>query len=149
MPSWLQISNQRQKVAIYTADEHISQNISQLIETITIGQLFSNFYPLSLQEWFCKGSDSHLKRTTSLETFLSPIRNFKENKIIPTDILDEFYQIRIKKPIEKPKYSINLLRYALVLRYTSMQVYNILLEQLSVPYLTLLRKLHRDLLYNI
>lgn len=90
-----------------------------------------------------------MKRTTSLEIFLSPIRNFEENKIIPTDILDELYQIRIKKPIEKPKYSINLLHYALVLRYTSMQVYNILLEQLSVPYLTLLRKLHRDLLYNI
>ena len=41
------------------------------------------------------------------------------------------------------KYSVNLLRYALLLRYTSTQAYKLLLEQFPLPSLSLLKKLNK------
>ena len=71
-------------------------------------------------------------------------KNFRENKNIPTDILDELYQILLKKFIDKPKYSINILYCALLSRYTSTQAYKILLKKFPLPSSTfLLRKLNK------
>ena len=49
------------------------------------------------------------------------IRNFAEVKNLPDDILPELELIRHKKPVDKPKYSVNMLRYVLLLRHTSVQ----------------------------
>ena len=76
-----------------------------------------------------------------LENFPSYIRNFVEVKKLPDDILSELELIRYKKPVDKPKYSVNMLRYALLLRYTSVQAYKLLLQQFPLPSLSLLKKL--------
>ena len=56
-----------------------------------------------------------------LENFPTYIRNFVEVKKLSDYILSELELIRYKKPVDKPKYSVNMLRYALLLRYTSVQ----------------------------
>ena len=43
----------------------------------------------------------------------------------------------MKKPADRPKYSVNLLCYMLLLRYTSTQAYKLLLEQFPLPSLSL------------
>ena len=58
-----------------------------------------------------------------LENFPNYITNFQEAKNIPSDILNELQEIRFKKSVDRPKYSVYLLRYALLLRYTSTQAY--------------------------
>ena len=62
-----------------------------------------------------------------LENFPSYIRNFQETK----------------KPVDRPKYSVNLLRYVFLLRYTSTQAYKILLEKFPLPSLSILKKLNK------
>ena len=72
-----------------------------------------------------------------LEDFPNYIRNFQETQIIPSAILNELQEIRFKKPVDRPRYSVNLLCYALLLRYTSTQAYKLLLEQFPLPSLSL------------
>ena len=103
-------------------------------------KLFLNLSPVPLPEWFRNGSDCCLKRKSMLENFSNYIRNFQETRNIPSDILNELQEIRFKKPVDRPKYSVNLLRYALLLRYISTQVYKLLLEQFPLPSLSLLKK---------
>ena len=76
-----------------------------------------------------------------LENFPGHIRNFVEVKKVPDDILSELELIQYKKPVDKPKYSVNRLRYALLLRYTSVQAYTLWLKQFPLPSLSLLKKL--------
>ena len=78
-----------------------------------------------------------------LENSPNYIRNFQETKNIPSGIINQLHEIRFKKPVDRPKYSVNLLRYALLLRYTSTQAYKLLLEQFPLPSLSLLKKLNK------
>ena len=75
------------------------------------------------------------------ENFPSYVRNFFEVKNLPDDTLSELELIRYKKTVDKSKYSVNMLRYALLLRYTSVQAYKLMLEQFPLPSLRLLKKL--------
>ena len=49
-------------------------------------------------------------------------------------MLTELELIRYKKPVDKPKYSVNMLRYALLLRYPSVQAYKLWLQKLEETY---------------
>ena len=62
-------------------------------------------------------------------------------KKLPDDTLSELELIRYKKTVDKSKYCVNMLRYALLLRYTSVQAYKLMLEQFPLPSLRLLKKL--------
>ena len=88
-------------------------------------KLFSVASPILLPEWFWKGSDCCLRKKSMLENFPSYIRNFVEVKKLPDYILSELELIQYKKPVDKPKHSVNMLRYALLLRYTSVQSYKL------------------------
>ena len=74
-------------------------------------KLFLNSSPVPLPEWFRKGSDCCLKQKSVLENFENYIRNFQETRNIPSDILNELQEIRFKKPVDRPKYFVNLLCY--------------------------------------
>ena len=106
-------------------------------------KLFLNSSHVPLPEWFGKGSDCRLKLKSMLENFANYIRNFQETWNIPSDILNELQEIRFEKPVDRPKYSVGLLRYALLLRYNSTQAYKLLLEQFPLPSLSLLKKLNK------
>ena len=55
-----------------------------------------------------------------------------------------FIRTRSKKPNDQPKYSENMWRYVLLLRYASVQACNLLLQQFPLPSLSLLKKLTED-----
>ena len=78
-----------------------------------------------------------------LENSPNYIRNFQETKNIPSGIINQLQEIRFKKPVDRPKYSVNLLCYLLLLQYTSIQAYKLLLEHFPLPSLNLLKKLNK------
>ena len=54
------------------------------------------------------------------------------------EIFDEVKQLRYQK---SPVYSANMIRYALLLRYSSLQTYKLLKEEFKLPSVSLLRRL--------
>ena len=103
--------------------------LPQVSETVVVDKmlhvkLFSVASPIPLPEWFRKGSDCCLRKKSMLENFPSYIRllkltYFAEVKKLSDNILSELQLTRYKKPVDKPKYSVNMLRYALLLRFSS------------------------------
>ena len=83
-----------------------------------------------------------------IKNFPPYIRNFGDTdspdpKNIPRDILDELQNLKFKKNSDGPRFSPALMRYSLLLYYTSPQAYRMLLEQLPFPSISLLKKLSK------
>jgi len=95
-------------------------------------------FHVPLPEWFRKGHACKLTRRSMIENFPSYMRE-KGEEMNP--ILQEMNELQHYKKKGRPKYSANMIRYALLLRYTSAQSYRILLEQLPFPSFELLKKL--------
>ena len=55
--------------------------------------------------------------------------------------MTELQQLQFRKPTDGPKYSSNLLRLLLLLRYSSAHTYKLLLEHFPLPSISYLRKL--------
>ena len=100
-----------------------------------------NGNPLPLPSWFVQGTNARLKQFSSLENFPSYMRGFKEND--EYGLIDELNERRHYKPKGRPPYSAKLIRYALLLRYSSLQAYKKLLEQFPLPSISLLNKIQR------
>ena len=98
-------------------------------------KLFFKGSPLPLPQWFRYGRDCRLTRKSMLENFPSYIKSEGEQCF---SVFEELRQLRFKK---KPIYSADIIRYSLFLRYTSLQSYKILQQDLPLPSLSLLRKL--------
>ena len=56
-------------------------------------------------------------------------------------ILHELNSSQFHKPQGRPQYSASMIRYALLIRFTSCQAYKLLLGQLPLPSLSVLRKI--------
>ena len=82
-----------------------------------------------------KGTNCAFKSKDLLTNFSAYIREISEQW---GDVLDEIQQIRYMKT---PVYSANMLRYALMLRYSSLQAYKVMMEEFKLPSLALLQKL--------
>ena len=113
--------------------------VAKITEAIRIDndlhiQLFHESRQLPLPKWFRKGGTCILKSVTELENFPAYIRLASEK--IHSSIADELYELKFKK---RPKYSSSLIRYSLMLRYTSLQSYNMLREEFRLPTTTFLR----------
>ena len=139
------IKKDENEAIFYKIEAHSVLSFPQVSETIAVDkmlrvELFSVASPC-LPESFRKGSDCCLRKKLMLENFPSYIRNFFEVKKLPDDTLSELELIRYKKPVDKSKYSANMLRYALLLRYTSAQAYKPMLQQFPLTSLRLLKKL--------
>ena len=114
-----------------------SIGIPEVTQTIVIGEelhlkLYKNSLPISLPKCFTTGGDCRAKRKSIIHNFPAYIKNFgspddevvsTDPKKMPGEILEELNQIRYKKPNEGPKFSTNLIRYALLLYHTSPQGY--------------------------
>ena len=79
-------------------------------------KLFYKGSPLPLPQWFRHSRGGKLTNKIMLENFPSYIRTECEQF---SSIFEESQQIKFKK---KPIYSANGIRYALMLRYSSLQV---------------------------
>ena len=73
---------------------------------------------------------------SALENFPAYIRN-KAN----VSFLDELCDRRYYKPQGCPAFSAELVRFALLLNYTSPQAYRMLLEEFPLPSVSMLKKL--------
>ena len=95
--------------------------------------------PLPLPYWFVRGTNAKLSRFGMLINLAPYIRNFSEQN--PYSLIEELENRRNYKPKGQPPFSSEMIRYALLLRYTSLQLYKLLLEKFPLPSTSLLNKL--------
>ena len=74
-----------------------------------------------------------------LENFPQYMKNVVEEH--PNSILQELQKRQYYKPKGRHSFSVELIRYALLLRYTSHQAYKLLLEKFPLPSFSLLEKI--------
>ena len=104
-------------------------------------QLQYNGSSLPLPRWFTHGHCAKLNRFSMLENFPAYIKeSVSENHY---EFLDELAKRKLYKPQGRPPYSADLIRFALHLRYTSLQAYKLLLEQFPMPSISLLNKIQQ------
>lgn len=98
-------------------------------------QLFYKSLPLPLPQWFRYGRNCKLTHKSMLENFSTYIRTEGEDN---ASIFDELRELKFQK---RPIYSAKIIRYALLLRYSSIQAYKMLLDEFPLPSLSLLEKI--------
>ena len=101
-------------------------------------QLQCNRNPIRLPQWFIHGNNAKLTKFSMLENFPTYIKNIVED---PYWILNELQKRQHYKPKGHPPFSADLIRYALLLHYTSRQSYKLLLEKFPLPSFSLLEKI--------
>ena len=94
---------------------------------------------IPLPKWFTQGHNSKLTRYSMLENFPAYMRSIAAQH--PYPILEELQKRQHYKPHGRPPYSAEVIRFALLSRYTSPQAYKQLLETFPLPSLSLLTKL--------
>ena len=90
-------------------------------------KLFYRGSPLPLPEWFRKGRDCRLTRCSMLENLFNYVKVEGEQT---SDIFSELRKISFQK---KPRFSPSVIRYALLLRYTSVQAYKVVATEFPFP----------------
>ena len=104
-------------------------------------QLQYNGIPLPLPPWFVNGLNAKLTKFSMLENFPAYIRSTAiENE---QTLLNELKERMLYKPKGRPLYSAAMIRFALHLRYTSLQAYKLLLEKFPLPSISLLNKIQQ------
>ena len=103
-------------------------------------KLYYKRFPIPLPEWFRKGSICKLKSVSMLANLASYMRNRAEET--PKTILMELNKLSFYKP-QGRIYSNELIRYALMQRYTSRQAYNLLLDEFHLPSISHLKMLSK------
>ena len=100
--------------------------------------------PVPLPHWFIKGKNANLTRYSMLENLVPYLNKFKEDVLSENSfqVLEELRNQQHYKPKGRPPYSADMIRFALLLRYTSPQAYRLLLEKFPLPSMSLLKKLH-------
>ena len=98
-----------------------------------------------------------MKCKSIIDEFPNYIKNYgdidiPDAKNIPGDIMEELQNLKYKKNTHGPKFSPKMMRYSLLLYYTSPKAYRMLLEQFPFPSISLLKKLSKggiEPLHNI
>ena len=96
--------------------------------------------PVPLPSWFVAGRNSTLKRYSMLENFPSYLSGYGEDE---NKIIAEMSKISHYSAEGHPPYSSDMIRFAVMLRYTSGQAYKLMLETLPLPSISELRKLRK------
>ena len=120
--------------------EHNELSIPQFAECIRNDdklhvKLYYKCFVVPLRKWFRHGHDCHLSRKSMLENFPSHIQTVVcQNKTV----FDELKKVRFNM---SPVYAPDIIRFGLMLRYTSVQSYKFLLDEVRLPSLSLLQKI--------
>ena len=91
-------------------------------------QLQFNGHPVPLPAWFTKGLNATLTRFSQLNNFPNSIRVVSEEIECSRSLLNEMLDISNYQAKGRPPYSSAMIRFALHLRYTSLQSYNFFLK---------------------
>ena len=122
----------------------ISSGVADVKECITI---YTDFQvkltyegsPIPLPSYNLNSTDHKLTHLDALEKLPNYCRNFDSKFDI--DVIKELIHLRYFSPRGRPKYSSQVLRFSLMLRYTSNSAYNLLKKYIPLPSYSLLRKL--------
>ena len=95
--------------------------------------------PVPLPTWLIEGKNGRISRHSMLQNLPGYIRNKTEEH--SNSILDELQQRQYYKPKGRPPYSAKMMRFALLLRYTSSQSYKYLLGHFSLSSFSTINKL--------
>ena len=95
--------------------------------------------PVPLPAWFTTGRSARLTSKAMLENFPNYLQNLNKND--ENDLIQELQKRQHYKPKGRPPYASKMIRFSLLIRYTSTQAYKILLQKLPFPSLSLLAKL--------
>ena len=98
-------------------------------------KLFYKGSPLPLLQWFRHGKDCRLTRKSMMQNFPNYIKLVGEQTF---NILEELKELKFKK---KRIFSSNVIRYSLLLRYTPLQTYRLLMKEFLFPSLFLRKKI--------
>jgi hypothetical protein len=101
-------------------------------------KLYNQGNPIPFPEWFRKSS-CKLTSVSMLENFACYIENVVE--AMSRNVLSELNKLRYYQPQGRPCYSNEILKFALIQRYTSRQAYSLLLEEFPLPSLSYLKTL--------
>ena len=93
-----------------------------------------------LPQWFVKGKDPKLTNVSKLDNFHSYLQNLQN---FCNTFLEEMQSRQHYKAKGRTPYFSKFLIFALLLRYSSAQAYQILLEHLPFPSMPLLQKLRK------
>ena len=124
-------------------------NFPNIFESIKVDsqlhvQLQYNGNTVPLPPWFVEGRNAKLTRISMLHNFPAYLRNVAaDNNGSDCSILEELERRKHYKPKGRPPYSASIIRYALLLRYTSAQAYKLLLEKFPLPSISLLNKIQQ------
>ena len=104
-------------------------------------QLQYNGNHVPLPPWFVEGRSARLTRISMLDNLSPYMRNVASSDgNNDHSILEELERRKHFLPKGRPPYSAAMIRYSLLLRYTSLQAYKLLLEKLPLPSMSLLKK---------
>ena len=95
---------------------------------------------MPLPQWSVQGDNVTPKKVTYLKNFPAHIRNTATDNY--NELLNELNQRNFYKPQGRPPDA-SVIRYALHLRYTSLQAYRLFFERFPMPYLSLLNKIQQ------
>ena len=121
-----------------------SNGIMKIKESISISldlkvTLSFEGIPIPLPEWLRIAKNCKITRISQLQNLPSYIQN-KTEELPPNEILDEIKSLTFLKPQGRPPFSPRVLRYSLLLRYSSRQAYSLLLNEFPLPSFSLLEK---------
>ena len=95
--------------------------------------------PVPLPPWFTHGRDARLNNVTQLEEFPKYMKGIAGNS--EYSILNELEKRKHYKPKGRPPFSSEIIRFALLTRYTSAQAYRLMLEKFPLPSFSTLAKI--------
>ena len=98
-------------------------------------KLFFKGSPVPLPEWFQHGRDCRLTHKSMLENFPASLLSQTEKF---NSTFEELREYKFKK---RPVYCASVIRFALLLRCTSIQSYRILQKDFPLPSIPLLKKI--------
>ena len=101
--------------------------------------LYFNNFPAPLLLWFRKGGSCTLTSFAQLETFPS-FQRAKQQEF-PSTLTEELEKIRYQK---HPQYKNYVLRFSLILRYTSSQSYHLMQKEFKLPTLSVTSRLKSE-----
>ena len=117
-----------------------------IVESIKVDQslyvqLQFNGHPVPLSAWFTKSRNATLTRFSQLNNFPNAIRVVSEETECSRSLLNEMLDISNYQAKGRPPYSSAMIRFALHLRYTSLQSYKLLLEKFPLPSISTLHRI--------
>lgn len=123
-----------------------SENIPCIGESIVISEslhvkITYGGKPFPLPEWLRKASGCKLSSLSMLENIVPYCRNAADVQLRGVKVIEELMSLVNYSPAGRPKYSAEVLRFALLLRYTSNSAYKLMRSVMPLPSYSLLTSL--------